>query len=131
MVPFTSPCLDETAERQSLTQVLSSESTGYPAQLAKLVSFKGTLSSNKVLLQWAVNENETTDQFEIQKSMDGKNFSTAALVFGTDRPETDFYQFYEKVNSKKAFYRVKLINKDQKTEYSTVIEVDPAKKIQS
>jgi hypothetical protein len=94
---------------------------------AKFVSFKCSFSTNKILLQWVVNENETADQFEIQRSIDGKHFSVAALVFGTDKPAIDSYQFYERVNSKKSFYRVKLIDKDQQTEYSTIVEVDPAK----
>jgi hypothetical protein len=127
LVPFTSP--------GSIESVETKQPIANPAvksiRLAKLVSFKGTVSSNKVLLQWAVNENETADQFEIQKSIDGKNFSLSALVFGTDKPETDFYQFYERVNRKKAYYRVKLINKDQQTEYSAVVEIDPAMKVPS
>ncbi len=112
--PFTSPHPDNTP---SLIQ------TG------KLTKFEIVTSSNKLLLLWMVNENETADQFEVQKSTDGKNFSLAALVFGTDKPLTDKYQFYEKVNSRKMFYRVKMIDKEQNFEYSSVIEIAPAKNI--
>jgi len=97
-------------------------------QSAKLISFKGSLNKSKVLLQWVVKGNETADQFVVEKSSDGKKFVMAALVFGTDKAETDNYQFYEKVKNKKVSYRIKLISKNQETEYSAVIEIDPNSK---
>ena len=97
----------------------------------QLISFRGSLNDRKVLLQWVVKENETTNQFEVQKSTDGKNFVMAALVFSTDIKETGNYQFYEDAGNKKIFYRIKLITRDQKTEYSSIIEIDPAKPEQS
>jgi hypothetical protein len=92
---------------------------------AKLISVAGSISNQKFVLNWVVNENETADQFEIEKSIDGKNFSTAALVFGTDTPDTGNYQFYEKAGNQKVLYRIKLINKNRQTEYSAVIEINP------
>jgi hypothetical protein len=92
---------------------------------AKLLNVKATVNNNKVVIDWTVLENETADQFEIEKSTDGKSFIMAALVFGTDKPATDYYQFYEKATNQKISYRIKLINKDKKTEYSTVVEVNP------
>ena len=77
------------------------------------------------MLQWIVSENENAAQFEVEKSTDGKNFSMAALVFGTDKTATDNYQFYEKAGKKKVAYRIKIINKNQTIDYSSVIEIDP------
>jgi hypothetical protein len=96
-------------------------------QLARFANVKATVNNNKVILQWAVNENETASQFEIEKSNDGKNFTMAALVFGTDKPATDTYQFYEKAGSKKTSYRIKVISKDQKAEYSPVVKIGTAR----
>ena len=76
-------------------------------------------------MNWVVGENETADQFEVEKSLDGKNFTLAALVFATDKRETDTYQFYEKAGNEKVSYRIKLINKNRKTEYSSVIDINP------
>ncbi|HSU28785.1 MAG TPA: hypothetical protein VLJ68_10410 [Chitinophagaceae bacterium] len=92
---------------------------------AKLIKFEGGISNNKVILNWVVKENNTADQFEVEKSTDGKNFVMAALVFGTDKSDTDKYQFYEKAYNKKVMYRIKLINKNKKTEYSQVIAINP------
>jgi hypothetical protein len=110
--PFTTPS----------TTSLTSTVAGDPA---KFVSLNGSIVKNKVILEWQVAGNETADQFEVERSSDGKNFSMAALVFGTDKPETDQYLFYEKANPKKVLYRIKLIGKDQKITYSSVIEISP------
>lgn len=92
---------------------------------AKLISVDGSINKNKVILNWVVGDNETADQFEVEKSTDGKNFTMAALVFGTDKAETGKYQFYEKAGNQRTLYRIKLINKDHQSEYSAVVEINP------
>lgn len=92
---------------------------------ASLISFNGTVLNNKVTLSWAVSENESADLFEIEKSTDGKIFTMTALVFGSDKPATASYQFYEKAGNQRVLYRIKLINKDKKAEYSPVVEINP------
>src|SRR5689334_7210803 len=79
---------------------------------AKLISINGSIRSNKVILNWIVGENETADKFEVEKSTDGKNFTMAALVFGTDQAENGNYEFYEKAGNQKTTYRIKMINKN-------------------
>lgn len=92
----------------------------------KLVNFSGMIKNNKVVLHWVVDDNEAANFFEVEKSTDGINFTMAALVFGTDKPVSETYEFYEKAGKKKMIYRIKLINKNQKTEYSPVVELHPA-----
>jgi hypothetical protein len=96
-------------------------------QPPQLVSFKGSRSGSKVVLQWTVSDNEMADQFEVQKSVNGKEFEMAALVFGTDKPATDRYEFYEIAASGKVQYRIKLLGKKSTTEYSAVVTIDPPK----
>lgn len=93
---------------------------------AKLLSIQGSLDKNKVVINWTVGENETADQFEVERSTDGKNFRLAGLVFSEDKPQTVNYQFFEKATRKKIQYRVKLINKNKETEYSGIVEINPA-----
>ncbi len=100
-------------------------STSTIKKLPSVINFNGNITNNRVLLQWQVNENEAADQFEIEKSTDGKNFFLAALVFGTDKPETDNYWFYEKAKQTKFYYRVKMITKSKKSSYSSIIEIKP------
>jgi hypothetical protein len=72
-----------------------------------------------------VSQNETADQFEVEKSTDGKHFFLAALVFGTDKAENGRYEFYEKGGHQKILYRIKVINKNRETGYSPVVEITP------
>jgi hypothetical protein len=92
---------------------------------AKIVSFKGTLEKQKLILNWVVADNKMADKFEVEKSFDGKNFSMAAVVFGTDKDANDYYQFYEKAGKRKMLYRIKIINKNLQTEFSAIIEINP------
>jgi hypothetical protein len=100
----------------------SSPST-FSAQPSKIIEFKGSLVNNKVYLQWEVDENQTADQFEIERSRDGKNFFMAALVFCTEQPRNESYKFYEKNNYTNVSYRIKLINKDHRVEYSNIVVI--------
>lgn len=93
---------------------------------ARLLNFKGKVNNNKIVLSWEVGENETADMFEVEKSTDGVNFIMAALVFGTDKAALDNYEFYEKAGNHKVLYRIKLIDKNKKAAYSTVVEINPA-----
>jgi len=117
LVPFASPVAHHSI---SLASPLSTSTL--PARLLRI---EGSIIDHKVILNWVVGENETADQFEVEKSTDGKNFIMAALVFGTDKRESDNYQFYEKAVNQKVSYRIKLINKNRKTEYSPVVEINP------
>jgi hypothetical protein len=103
--------------------------TSHPSlTTTKILHFDGRIQDEKVLLSWTVGENERTGMFELQRSTDGKNFTTAALVFGTDKEDVDSYKFYEKTKSKKVSYRLKIIYKDHTVAFSQVIDVkSPAK----
>jgi hypothetical protein len=92
---------------------------------AKLISINASISNNKVILNWVVGANETADKFEVEKSSDGKTYTMAALVFGTDKTENDKYVFYEKAGKQKVSYRIKMINKNQQAAYSDIVEINP------
>jgi hypothetical protein len=111
IAPFTS--------QRGLTSI---SETGAPA---KLINFNGAIQDNKVFLEWTVEENETADQFLVEKSTDGKSYQVAAYVFGTDEPAFGRYRFYEKAGNQKLRYRIRLISKNSKTEFSSVLEIQP------
>lgn len=105
----------------------SSTNTVYAvtAQSAKIIDLKASLYNRKVLLQWTIEENETVALFEVEKSTDGINFSLTALVFGTGKADTDNYSFYEKATDKRLSYRIKIVKKDKKIEYSDIVMIEP------
>ncbi len=98
-----------------------------PSEL-QLVNFKASIVNNKTILQWEVTDNAHAYQFEVEKSHDGKNFTTAGLVFGTDKPGPDAYMFYEKAVQKKTYYRVKIVDSLQQITYSAIAAIEPGQK---
>jgi hypothetical protein len=87
----------------------------------KIINLTGSMANDKILLNWAVEENQDANQFEVEKSADGNDFVIAALVFGTDKKDTDYYKFYEKAKNAKTYYRVKAILNNGTIAYSPVI----------
>lgn len=94
------------------------------ASTAKLTSFRATLHNDRVTLDWEVDSNESTSLFEVEKSADGKNFSLTALVFSSEKPEKDNYQYFEKIGKEKLQFRIKIIGKDKKISYSEIVSVN-------
>lgn len=88
----------------------------------QLISFQGNVNNNKVNLQWAVADNETGRSFELEKSFDGVDFSTTALIFTTPKPGTENYAYRESIE-RTSFYRLKMINNDNSFSYSKVIRL--------
>jgi hypothetical protein len=88
-----------------------------------LISFQGNLNkNNKVTLTWTVAENETTDHFEVERSINGKEFTTAALVFATDKSGNENYIYAETINSNdKVMFRLKMFDKQQDIDYSKIL----------
>ena len=88
-----------------------------------LVSFQGNINkNNKVTLQWRVENNETTDQFEVQRSNDGIEFKTIGIVFASEKNGIEDYMFYETINSfDKVMYRLKMIDNRNAVSYSKIL----------
>ena len=74
----------------------------------KLASFQGNLNNNKVNLKWTIAENEIAEKFEVEKSVDGENFTTAALVFSSEKNGMANYQYAEAMKTEKVFYRLRM-----------------------
>jgi hypothetical protein len=92
----------------------------------KLIYFQGNRDSEKVRLQWNVAQNESSDRFEIERSYDGKNFATTGVMLSTNKAGSETYSFSEMSNDReKIFYRLKMIDKNQKVEYSRVLAFQP------
>ena len=99
----------------------SSANDGLPA--AKIIRFEGNIGNGKITLQWGINENETTDRFDVEKSTDGVKFTMAALVFTSEKTGNENYMFYERrKKDASVYYRLKLYGKSQDTSYSKVLK---------
>jgi hypothetical protein len=88
----------------------------------KLVSFNGNMKDDKVALMWKVDLNETADRFEIERSVDGGKFTYVATVMGTSNSGSAVYSYTdETAPGVKVAYRLKMIDNNQKNEYSKII----------
>ena len=88
----------------------------------KLTNFLGILKRNKVTLNWAVASNEIADRFEVERSTDGLNFITAALVFTGEKSGAESYSIHEDiVLSGKVYYRLKMYDNNQSVSYSKIL----------
>jgi hypothetical protein len=88
-----------------------------------LISFQGNMNkNNKVTLNWTVADNETANSFEVERSTDGRNFTTIGVVFASEKIGTENYMFYETyTGSEKVMYRLKMIDKNKEADYSKIL----------
>ena len=64
-----------------------------------LIRFQGNMNkNNKVTLNWTVADNETVNSFEIERSFNGRDFTTVGVVFASEKMGTENYMFYETIN---------------------------------
>lgn len=106
---------------QSTALTIVIRTPGLPLPV-KLIRFQGNMNNNKVTLNWTAAENETVDRFEVERSFDGLNFSTDALVLGTEKAGKQDYVFYETVNNRdRIFYRLKMFDKSGAIDYSRIL----------
>jgi len=88
-----------------------------------LISFQGNMNkNNKVTLNWTVADNETANNFEIERSFNGRDFTTVAVVFASEKMGTENYTYYETINSNdKVMYRLRMIDKNHEADYSRIL----------
>lgn len=88
----------------------------------KLIGFSGTATVEKVHLNWNVSSNETGDRFELEKSYNGNNFKTIALLLNTEKKGEEAYHFTDASPiTSKVFYRLKMIGENQSVSYSNIV----------
>lgn len=95
-------------------------------QKPEITGFKGHVINDKVILQWAASENASVNLFEVEKSSDGKNFKTAGIVFGTDEARNNSYEFFVRKNKPQYCYRLKMVDKDKQSSYSSIVVIRKA-----
>jgi hypothetical protein len=87
-----------------------------------LISFSGNLLNGKPQIKWTTAENETGDHFELEKSFDGRSFSTTASIPTTPKEGLESYVYNEtSIINGSVYYRLKMVNKNFTVKYSKVI----------
>ena len=91
----------------------------------KATSFSVVLTtSNKVDLKWSTELESNLSHFIVERSIDGKNYSDAALVFAygttTTRSDYVFTDNISKIQVGEVYYRISSIGSDGKSQYSDI-----------
>jgi hypothetical protein len=95
---------------------------------SQVTSFAGKLNNNRIDLKWATASEKNVSHFVIEKSIDGKDYSEAGIVFAYgNTSETMNYPFIDKnINADQAgaiYYRLKAVANDGKIEVSQVATI--------
>jgi phosphohistidine phosphatase SixA len=81
----------------------------------KVIDFTVSAKEQKVIIDWKTDGTRATNYFAIQKSTDGVNFKTIALILGPDpkKANLDCYGCTDKyIKNAKSYYRVVHIDND-------------------
>jgi hypothetical protein len=94
--------------------------TGAITLPVKFITLQGSVTDNEAVISWSVAENESGNYFQVEKSLDGKNFVAAGVTFNTTKTGNESYSYKEAKNNY-SYYRLKVFNKDQSIGYSKII----------
>ena len=88
-----------------------------------LIAFQGNMNkNNKVTLNWTIADNEIANNFEIERSFNGRDFTSIGVVFASEKMGTENYMFYETTSgTDKVMYRLKMIDKNREVNYSRIL----------
>ncbi len=95
----------------------------------KLNSFAVAAQGNINLLTWTTSEEINLRNFDIQRSYDGANFESIGTVNASPGAGTNSYQFRDNnFLDGYVYYRLKMIDRDDKSAYSFIVRVYTGKK---
>jgi len=101
---------------------------GLPLPL-QLISFRVVLQNKNPLLTWITSNEVNVSHFEIERSINGIEFTTVANVPSQAGSVDKTYRFtdvaaWEGIN----YYRLKMIDRDGKFSYSSILKIEAGKK---
>lgn len=101
--------------------------SGFSSNMAEALpvvftSFFATKQSNAVVLNWSTAQEKDNSHFEIEKSVDGRTWSSVAVVFGNGTTtQAHNYSYTDKSsNGAIAYYRIRQVDVDGNSVYTSV-----------
>lgn len=89
-----------------------------------MTEFNVVKDGNRVEINWTTDKKEATNYFEVEKSGDGRDFKTVAVVMGPDpsKKDCDCYGCFDKINARSEviYYRVKHVDSNGVVDFSSV-----------
>lgn len=84
------------------------------------IRFEAQKSNNNILLTWQIAGEENVDRYEVERSADGRVFSTIGSIKSHGK---DTYTFTDRANIGIAYYRVRNMDIDGKFKYTNVLRM--------
>lgn len=88
-----------------------------------LLDFKAKIHNEKVELTWITEAEKNTDHFDVQRSEDGVNFRSAGKIKSNNSSLRNTYRFEDELPSIVNYYRLKMVDRDEKFTYSKTLKV--------
>ena len=84
-------------------------------------------NGNRISVKWVTESSAKTNYFEVQRSEDGKNFKTVALVLGPDPKKSEHeFEYVDKVKAttaQKVYYRLCHVNTNGVKQPTRIVEL--------
>lgn len=97
----------------------------------KLVSFKALLLSDKSNLTWTANNEMNVRHYIVERSGDGKNYTALTTVNALNRNEASYSFADQNLLEGVNYYRLKMVDNNEKFTYSTVVSVINRKSVKT
>jgi len=90
-----------------------------------LISFDAQLKNEDVLIRWSTSSEQTTSNFELERSMDGHTFSKIGTVRASGTSTSAQNYTFTDLNPENGinFYRLKIVDADAQFSYSRIAKV--------
>jgi len=85
-----------------------------------LTSFSAMCAGNYALIQWKTGIESQLNDFIVQRSPDGQNWTTLGSVDALNAPDGASYSFKDATPQADCFYRLEIVNQDGSVSYSPI-----------
>lgn len=103
---------------------IAGKSQNVQARHINMIDFNVVKDGNRVEINWSTDKKEATNYFEVERSGDGRDFKTVAIVMGPDpsKKDCDCYGCFDKISSRSevTYYRVKHVDSNGVVDFSSI-----------
>jgi endonuclease I len=105
---------------QYVNRIWNNLCPGLAALPVNIVSFSGKLISNKVILNWEVENEINVNRYEIERSFTGTDYSLITSIKAINNRNYSVTDFAENNKGKRVYYRIKKVDNDGRFSYSEI-----------
>lgn len=89
-----------------------------------LINFSGKNNGSNNILMWQVASEQGLDNYELQRSLNGQNFSDVAHINAAGQNNYSFTDNVALNDSRIFYYRLKIVDKDGNSTFSSIVKIE-------